>query len=146
MTTRSQKKKAGAELVSEEVEASIVENNSCENLVAGPSKILRVEPKHLDEIKTSLREEIMSDLAKILAENQKEILKLIAPLSKKRPVRLEDKNSDSEPENASVARTSTPVKSNTTNFKTTQVNSRNNYQLIKNCSKLAPTNERSIKP
>ena len=69
----------------------------------------------------------MSDLTKILAENQKEMLKLIAPLSKKRPVRLEDQNSDSEPENTSVTRMSTPVKSNATNSKTTSVNSRNKY-------------------
>ena len=64
MTTRSQKKKALAELVSEEFEASVAENNSSENLVAGPSKTIRVDPKNLDEIKTSLREEIMSDLTK----------------------------------------------------------------------------------
>ena len=64
MTTRSQKKKALAELVSEEFEASVAENISSENLVAGPSKTIRVDPKNLDEIKTSLREEIMSDLTK----------------------------------------------------------------------------------
>ena len=49
--------------------------------MAGPSKTLRVKPENLDEIKTSLRKEIMSDLTKILAENQKAMLKLIAPLS-----------------------------------------------------------------
>ena len=69
----------------------------------------------------------MSDLTKILAENQKEMLKLIAPLNKKQPVRLNDEDSDSEPENISVARTSTPVKTNTTSSKTTPSNSRNNY-------------------
>ena len=67
----------------------------------------------------------MSDLTKILAENQKEMLKLIAPLNKKRPARLEDQDSNSEAENISVARTSTPVKSNATNSKIPPMNSRN---------------------
>ena len=68
----------------------------------------------------------MSDLTKVLAENQKEMLKLIAPLNKKQPVRLNDQDSDSEPEIISVARTSTPVKTtNTTNSKTTPNRSRN---------------------
>ena len=68
MTPRSQKKKAVAELVSGEFESSIADSTQSENLIAGPSKTLRVEPKNLDEIKTSLRKEIMSDLAKLLAE------------------------------------------------------------------------------
>ena len=38
MTTRSQKRKAVAELVSGEFEACETENNQCENLIAGPSK------------------------------------------------------------------------------------------------------------
>ena len=50
MTTRSQKRKAVAELVSREFEASVAENNSSENLVAGPRKTLRVELENLDEI------------------------------------------------------------------------------------------------
>ena len=82
MTTGIQKRKAVAELVFGEFEASVSEKSSSENLVAGPSKTLRVEPENLDEVKTSLRKEIMSDLTKILAENQKETLKLIAPSSK----------------------------------------------------------------
>ena len=82
MTTRSQTRKAVAELVSGEFEASVAKNDFSENLVAGPSKTFRVEPENLDEIKTSLRKEIMSDLTKILAENQKEMLEMIAPLSK----------------------------------------------------------------
>ena len=69
MTTRSQKRKAIAELVSGDLETSIAENNSSEDLVAGPSKTLRLEPWNLEEIKTSLRKEIMSDLTEILAEN-----------------------------------------------------------------------------
>ena len=55
------------------------------------------------------------------------MFKLIAPLSKKRAVSLENQDSDSEVENTPVARTSTPVKTVTaTNTKTTPVNSRNN--------------------
>ena len=34
----------------------------------------------------------MSDITKILAENQKEMPKLIAPLSKKCPIHLEDRD------------------------------------------------------
>ena len=104
MTTRSQKRKAVAELVSGEFEAFVAENNSCETLAAGPSKTLRVEPENLEEIETSLRKEIMSELTKILAEKEKEILKLIAPLNKKQPVCLNNQDSNS------VARTSTPVR------------------------------------
>ena len=113
MTTRSQKRKAVAELVSGELETSVAENSQSKNLTAGPTKTLRVEPEILNEIKTSLRTEIMSVLTKYLAENQKEMLKLIAPLYKKLPVYPNEQDSDSESENISVARTSTPVKSNT---------------------------------
>ena len=126
MTTRSQKKKAVAELVSGDFETPVNENIPPEDLIAGPSKTLRIEPENLDEIKTSLRKEVLSDLSKIVAENQKEMLKLIAPLSGKRTTCVNDQDSDSEPENISVARTSTPVKTtNATNSKTTPVNSRN---------------------
>ena len=126
MTTRSQKRKAVAELVSGDFEASIAENYTNENLVAEPSKNPRIEPENLEEIKTSLRREIMTDLTKILAENQKEMLKLIAPLNKKQPVCPNVQDSDSEPENISTARASTPVKINTAIIpKTTPVNSRN---------------------
>ena len=65
MTTRSQRRKAVAELVSGDFETSVVENNPRENLVASSSKSPRIQPENLDEIKTSLRKEIMSDLAKI---------------------------------------------------------------------------------
>ena len=50
----------------------------------------------------------MSDLTQTLAANQKEMLKLIAPLNKKQPIRSNIQDSDFEPENISVARTSTP--------------------------------------
>ena len=70
----------------------------------------------------------MSDLTKILAENQKEMLKLRAPLNKKQTVHMNVQDSDSETENVSVARTSIPVKThNATNSKTTPINSRNTY-------------------
>ena len=129
MTTISQKRKAVAELVSGDFEASITENTPSENLIAGSIKVLRVEPESLEEIKTSLRKERMSDLTKILAENQKEMLKLIAPLNKKQPICSNIQDSDSEPENISVARTSTPVKAHTaTSSKTTPNKSRKNYQ------------------
>ena len=109
MTTRSHKKTV-AEQVSGEFVTSVTENNQPENLIAGPSKSRRVQPETLEETKTSLRKEIMSDLAKMLAENQKEMIKLIAPKAKKSSVHQNARDSDSETEHISVARTSTPVK------------------------------------
>ena len=140
MTTRSQKRKAVAELVSGDFETSITENFPPETLAASSSKIPMIEPENLAEIKTSLRKDIMSDLTKILAENQKEMLKLIAPLNKKQTVYMNAQDSDSEPENVSVARTSTPVKIHTaTNSKTTPVNSRNMVTGVLNDSTNQPT-------
>ena len=131
MTTRSQKRKAVAELVSGDFETSVAENSPSENLIASSSKIPRVEPESLTEIKTSLRKEMMSGLTKILAENQKERLKLIAPLIKKQTVHMNVQDSDSDLENVSVTRTSTTVKIHTaTNSKTTPVNSRNNIGSV----------------
>ena len=46
------KRKAVAELVSGVFETFIVENNPPENLIAAPSKVFRVEPEILEEIKT----------------------------------------------------------------------------------------------
>ena len=83
MTTRSQKIQADAELVSGNFQASVVRKSPSENLIASSSKSPRVQPQNLSEIKTSLRKEIMSDLANMLADNQKEMLKLLAPLKKK---------------------------------------------------------------
>ena len=124
MTARSQKRKTVAELDSGDFEASIAKNTPSENLIAGPNNVPMVEPENLEEIKTSLRKEVMSDLTKILAENQKEMLKLIAPLNRKQPVNSNVQDSDSEPENISAARTCTPVKAYTaTNSKTTSTNS-----------------------
>ena len=79
MTTRSQKRKAVDELVSTEIEIPMPEASQNLNPVAGTSKSPRVPTENLEEIKSSLRKEIMSDLTKILAENQKEMFKLMAP-------------------------------------------------------------------
>ena len=51
MTTRSQKQKAVAELVSGEFKVSVAENSQSENLIAGPSKTPTVETENLDEKK-----------------------------------------------------------------------------------------------
>ena len=68
------------------------------------------------------------------------MLKLIAPLSRKRPFRIGDQDTDSESENISIARTSTPVKTTTaTNSKTTQVISRNTTVKAKNPWVLNPS-------
>ena len=66
----------------------------------------------------------MSDSAKFLADNQKEMLKLIAPMAKKPSEHQALENSDSEPGNSTVARTSTPVKTKATTSKATPINSR----------------------
>ena len=70
----------------------------------------------------------MSDLSKILAENQKEMLKLIAAPVKKQTVIATTEETDSESENIPENVTSTPIKNKTTatNRKTTSTNSRNN--------------------
>ena len=81
----------------------------------------------------------MSDIAKVLAKNQNEMLKWIAPLSKKQPAHLNNQDSDSESENISVVKTSTPVKSNATQSKTTPMNSRNMVTGVLNDSTNQPT-------
>ena len=83
MTTRSQKRKPVAELVSEELEASVNENSQLENLVVASSKSPRNQAKKLDDLNTSLRKSIMSDHTNILAENQTKRMKIIAPGVKK---------------------------------------------------------------
>ena len=131
MTTRSQKRKAVEELVSTEMETPIPETNQNLNPVAGTSKSPRVLAENLEEIKSSLRKEIMSDLTKILAENQKEMLKLIAPPVKKQTVIAATEETDSESENIPENATSTPIKNKTTttNRKITPINSRNNNRM-----------------
>ena len=74
ITTRSQRKKAVVELASGEFEASTAETNQIESYVPGPSKSLEFQSEKLDEIKTSLGNEIMFDLAMILADYQKVML------------------------------------------------------------------------
>ena len=87
MTTRSQKRKAVAELASGEFEGSTAENNQTKSYVAGSSKSPKIQSEK-PEITTSLRKAVISDLTKILAENQKEMFKVIAPVVKK-PVTLQ---------------------------------------------------------
>ena len=132
MTTRSQKRKAAEELVSTEVETPLPEISQNENLVAGTSKSPRVISENLEDIKTTLRKEIMSDLTKILAENQKEMLKLIAPPIKKQTFITAVGETDSEPENIPENATSTPIKNKTTATirKITPVNSRNIWDQL----------------
>ena len=67
----------------------------------------------------------MSDLAKLLAEKQKENMKIVAPSVKKSSAHLNAQDCDSETENIFLARTSTPVKTNTAASKTIPKNSRN---------------------
>ena len=126
MTTRSQKRKAIEELVSTEIETPIPEANQNLNPVAGTSKSPRKLTENL-EIRSSLRREIMSDLTKILAENQKEMLKLIAPVTKKHAEARASEETDSDPENIPENATSTPIKTKTTatTRKITPVSSRN---------------------
>ena len=51
MTNRNQKRKAVAELVSGEFEVSVAENSQSENLIAGPSKTLRIETENMLKLK-----------------------------------------------------------------------------------------------
>ena len=125
MTTRSQKRKAAEELLSTVKETPLAENNSEENLIAAPSELPRMQFENLDEIKTSLTKKIMSDFSKILAENQKEMLKLKAPVIKIRNNHLDIEDLDSETENALPTMTSKPVKIKTTARKNTPTVSRN---------------------
>ena len=58
----------------------------------------RVHQENLNETKTTLKKEIMSDLSKILAENQREVSKLKAPVVKKQSNIQNLGNSDTENE------------------------------------------------
>ena len=64
MTTRSQKRKAVAELASGESEASVAGSSQRGNLVAGPSRSPKIQAEILEEVKMSLRQAIMTDLSK----------------------------------------------------------------------------------
>ena len=130
MTTRSQKRKVVCELASGEFETSVAENSQPENLVAGPSKSPKLQAEKLDEMNKSLMKEIMSDSTKILDENQKEMLKLIAaPAFEKPMIHQNVEDFDSEMENDHPASTSTPIKSKATTSKTTPINRRNNGNM-----------------
>ena len=109
MTTRSQKRKAIVELVSGYFEACVAENSEPEFLVPCPSKFPKIELEKIDEIKTSLTKKILSDLTKILADNQKEKRKLMTPAVKKSKNRQNLEDSDSETENALPTPSSTPL-------------------------------------
>ena len=50
------------------------------NCAAGPSESPKIQAEKLDEIKTSFRKELMSDLTKIPPENKKGMVKLKAPV------------------------------------------------------------------
>ena len=81
--TTSQKRKAFEKLASDEFESVEAENNTVENPIDGRSKSPKMQHGNLDKIKTSLTKEIMPDLTKIPAENQKETLKLLLSNAKK---------------------------------------------------------------
>ena len=121
MSTRSQKRKLVEELASGEFDTNIVNSNNLEiEQVPGPSrqKSPKIRAENIDEVKTSLKSEIMADLAKILAENQQEMLKMIAPIVKKKPLRELISDSESDEENISpVLPASTPLKSGKTKTK-----------------------------
>ena len=75
-TTSSQEKNC-KKLVTGDLETPETENILAENLVACLSKSLKIQLKILTRLNCP-SEKIMSDLAKILVENQKEMLKVIA--------------------------------------------------------------------
>ena len=83
MTTRSQKRKVVEELVSAEIETPLTGNSKNKYPVAGTSQSPKLHTENLEEMKFTLRKDLTSDLAKILAENQKEMLILVAPVAKK---------------------------------------------------------------
>ena len=123
MTTRSQKRKAVEELVSRSLGTPIADINQAETFVAGPSESHRIHPENKDEIKTSFRTEIMSDFTKVLAKNQKEMLKLIVlkvPVTKKSAIHQNVEVSDSAAENIFSSTTSIPIKSKATTHKITR--------------------------
>ena len=154
MTTRSQKRKAVEELVSTEIETPLPETSQNSNPVVGTSKSPRVLTENLEEIKSSLRKEIMFDLTKILAENQKEMLKLIALTVKKQTIITAAEETDSESENIPENATSTPIKNKitATTRKITPVNSRNMVTGVLNDStnlgkkKTRPNRPQSLPP
>ena len=88
-TTRSQKRKndqqSTGENVSEGLISPIVVRDPCplnqDDEVAGPSrpKSPRIENSLLENLRTSLKEEITSEIKNLLVESQKEMLKILKP-------------------------------------------------------------------
>ena len=88
-TTRSQKRRndqqSTSENVSEGLISPIVVGNPCslnqDDEVAGPSrpKSPRIENNLFESLRTSLKEEITSEIKNLLIESQKEMLKLLKP-------------------------------------------------------------------
>ena len=88
-TTRSQKRRndqqSTSENVSEGLISPIVVGNPCslnqDDEVAGPSrpKSPRIENSLFESLRTSLKEEITSEIKNLLIESQKEMLKLLKP-------------------------------------------------------------------
>ena len=68
MTTSSQKREATVEPTPASLKTPLVENSQVGDLIPGLRKIPRAHSENLDNIRSSLRKEIMSDLTKILAE------------------------------------------------------------------------------
>ena len=87
-------------------------------------QIHKIITAKLDEIR-KVWKKVLCDLTKILAENQKEILKLIAPTVKNSADPQNIKDSDSEPVTVFPTTTLTTIKSKTTTHKCTSVASRN---------------------
>ena len=69
MTTRSRKRNAVGQFVSFDQETPLSGNDQNEKPVAGTSKSLKVQTENLEKIKSTFRNEILSDLTKILAKN-----------------------------------------------------------------------------
>ena len=91
-TTRSQKRKTDQQRASECVSEGFVSPIVAEDpslldqqvSVAGPSKLKspRIENSLLENLRTSLKEEITSEIKALLVESQREMLELIKPETK----------------------------------------------------------------
>ena len=105
-STRSQKRRntqqEAVENVSEGFVSPVVVGNSCpldqEISVAGPSKPKspRIEGSLLESLRTSLKEEITSEVKNLLVESQKEMLKLLKPETKENDKENVEKETENE--------------------------------------------------
>ena len=105
-------KQEANESVSEGFVSPVVVENSCPIdqgvSVAGPSKpkSARIEGSFLESLRTSLKEEITSEIKNLLVESQREMLKLI------KPERRENVRENADEETGNVTRSFyTPTKS-----------------------------------